>query len=55
MTYLRPGTQSGLLGHLFDIGMSAGTTREVYIAWRARSLPAANMARMSTSSMVAPS
>lgn len=35
MTYLRPGTQlEDILGHLFDIGMSAGTTREEYIAWR---------------------
>ncbi|WEJ58680.1 EAL domain-containing protein [Devosia sp. FJ2-5-3] len=33
--YLRPGTQlEDILGHLFDFGMSAGGTREDYIAWR---------------------
>src|SRR5215217_1027956 len=33
--YLRPGTQlEDILGHLFDMGMSAGGTREDYIAWR---------------------
>ena len=32
---LRPGTQlEDILGHLFDMGMSAGGTREEYIAWR---------------------
>ncbi|SFV37574.1 diguanylate cyclase (GGDEF) domain-containing protein [Devosia crocina] len=33
--YLRPGTQlEDILGHLFDMGMSAGNTREDYITWR---------------------
>jgi len=33
--YVRPGTQlEDILGHLFDMGMSAGGTREDYIAWR---------------------
>ncbi|MCW5722691.1 MAG: EAL domain-containing protein [Devosia sp.] len=33
--YIRPGTQlEDILGHLFDVGMSAGGTREEYIAWR---------------------
>jgi diguanylate cyclase (GGDEF)-like protein len=33
--YLRPGTQlEDILGHLFDVGMSAGGNREDYIAWR---------------------
>ncbi|ODT80001.1 MAG: hypothetical protein ABS76_17560 [Pelagibacterium sp. SCN 64-44] len=32
---LRPGTQlEDILGHLFEMGMSAGGTREEYIAWR---------------------
>ena len=32
---VRPGTQlEDILGHLFDMGMSAGGTREDYIAWR---------------------
>ncbi|WP_052951640.1 EAL domain-containing protein [Devosia soli] len=32
---LRPGTQlEDILGHLFDVGMSAGGTRNDYIAWR---------------------
>ncbi|HTM78316.1 MAG TPA: diguanylate cyclase, partial [Devosia sp.] len=32
---LQPGTQlEDILGHLFDIGMSAGGTREEYITWR---------------------
>ena len=32
---LRPGTQlEDILSHLFDMGMSAGGTREEYIAWR---------------------
>ncbi|ODT72672.1 MAG: hypothetical protein ABS75_02355 [Pelagibacterium sp. SCN 63-23] len=32
---LRPGTQlEGILGHLFDVGMSAGGTRQEYVAWR---------------------
>jgi diguanylate cyclase (GGDEF)-like protein len=32
---LKPGTQlEDILGHLFDMGMSAGGTREEYIAWR---------------------
>lgn len=35
MDYVRPGTQlEDILGHLFDIGMSASTTREEYIVWR---------------------
>lgn len=33
--YLRPGTQlEDILGHLFDMGMSAGGTRDDYISWR---------------------
>ncbi len=32
---LKPGTQlEDILSHLFDMGMSAGSTREEYIAWR---------------------
>ncbi|WP_246132923.1 putative bifunctional diguanylate cyclase/phosphodiesterase [Devosia ginsengisoli] len=32
---LRPGTQlEDILSHLFDMGMSAGGTREEYVAWR---------------------
>jgi diguanylate cyclase (GGDEF)-like protein len=32
---LKPGTQlEAILGHLFDMGMSAGGTRDDYIAWR---------------------
>jgi diguanylate cyclase (GGDEF)-like protein len=32
---LKPGTQlEDILGHLFDIGMSTGNTREEYITWR---------------------
>jgi diguanylate cyclase (GGDEF)-like protein len=32
---LRPGTQlEDILSHLFDMGMSSGTTREEYITWR---------------------
>ncbi|MGV8853492.1 MAG: putative bifunctional diguanylate cyclase/phosphodiesterase [Devosia sp.] len=32
---LRPGTQlEQILGHLFDVGMSTGGTREEYIIWR---------------------
>ncbi|MFD1254798.1 Phytochrome-like protein cph2 [Devosia equisanguinis] len=35
VSYLKPGTQlEDILGHLFDMGMSAGGTREDYIAWR---------------------
>ena len=34
-TLLRPGTQlEDILGHLFDVGMSAGGSREDYILWR---------------------
>jgi diguanylate cyclase (GGDEF)-like protein len=32
---IHPGTMlEDILGHLFDVGMSAGGTRETYIAWR---------------------
>lgn len=32
---LKPGTQlEDILGHLFDMGMSSGNTREEYITWR---------------------
>jgi len=32
---LKPGTQlEAILGHLFDVGMSAGDSREDYILWR---------------------
>ncbi|MEO5808086.1 EAL domain-containing protein [Devosia sp.] len=32
---LKPGTQlEDILGHLFDVGMEAGGTRDEYIAWR---------------------
>ncbi|QQR39150.1 putative bifunctional diguanylate cyclase/phosphodiesterase [Devosia rhizoryzae] len=32
---LRPGTQlEDILGHLFEVGMEAGGTKEEYIAWR---------------------
>ncbi|WP_375450808.1 putative bifunctional diguanylate cyclase/phosphodiesterase [uncultured Devosia sp.] len=32
---IKPGTQlEDILGHLFDVGMSAGGTREDYITWR---------------------
>ncbi|MGV8833895.1 MAG: putative bifunctional diguanylate cyclase/phosphodiesterase [Devosia sp.] len=32
---VRPGTQlEDILGHLFDLGMSSGATREEYIQWR---------------------
>ncbi|MET3927756.1 EAL domain-containing protein [Devosia sp. 2618] len=35
LNLLKPGTQlERILGHLFDEGMSAGGTREEYIAWR---------------------
>lgn len=33
--FIRAGTQlEDILGHLFDVGMSAGGTREEYIGWR---------------------
>ncbi len=33
--FVRPGSQlEDILGHLFDVGMSAGGTREDYIFWR---------------------